>query len=127
MLLIPSLGEYVTVLKKQRYLLSFNIENPNGHYKLNLENAADYFVAERLLLLDRWETSVARRLGRADTSQRGNFSQIRNEQFQERPLRVASVQEWNMPEKDVFEFDYSSGKRPPPEATSISDTTFGNI
>jgi len=124
MMHIPSLGEFVNVMTKQRNLLNCNIDNPNGHYKLDLENPSDHAVADRLLLLDRWETSIAKRLGRMDCSQRGNHSCIRNEMYQHRPLRVASLQEWNMPEVDQLEFDYSSGKRPPPDAVPISETAF---
>jgi Ran GTPase-activating protein (RanGAP) involved in mRNA processing and transport len=127
MLLIPSLGEYVNTLRKQRNLLAFNVDNPNGHYCLDLENPSDHAVAERLLVLDRWETSIALKLKRVDTSQRGNYSQIRNEMYQDRPLRCSSLQEWNMPESDKLQFDYSSGKRPPPTAAPIDDTTFSNI
>jgi hypothetical protein len=67
MLLVPSLGDYLGLMKKQKTLFTFNVDNPNGHYKLDLDSVGDYAVAERLLLLDRWETRIAQFLGRVDT------------------------------------------------------------
>jgi hypothetical protein len=79
MLLTPSLGEYVRMLRWCRTFLMFNAANPTGHYKLDLGNPADFDIAEQLLRLDRWEGDIARRQGRADSSQRGNRSYFRSE------------------------------------------------
>jgi len=126
MLLFPTLGELSRTHEKMRALLDFNIENPTGHYKLNLSNCCDHAVAEQLLLLDRWETVIDRRLNRADTSQRGNRSHCRNEHFQGRPMHLAymSIADWCMPEYDVFEFDYISNKRASADAAVWSDEPF---
>jgi len=68
-------------------------------------------VAERILLLDRWEAGIAQRRELVDVSAKGNRSFFRNEIFQAQPLPV-SPQEWHLPESEVFEFDYSSSQRP---------------
>jgi len=127
MLQCPGLPIYISLMTRMRAFLAFNPENPTGHYKLDLSNPTDHAVADRLLLLDRWENSLADQLGRKDVSQKGNRSKIINEVYQERPLPVASVAEWNMPEFDIFEFDYSSGKRLPPGEPALDDTTITTL
>lgn len=127
MLLVPTFVDYMRLIRRVETLRMFNPENPNGHYTLDLSNAVDYSVAEQLQLLDRWETGVARRQNRVDTSQKGNFSTVRNEMYQDRPLEANSVSEFKLPECDMFEFDYSSGKRPPTSAPVLDETTFSNI
>mmetsp|Transcript_16862 Transcript_16862/g.31366 ORF Transcript_16862/g.31366 Transcript_16862/m.31366 type:complete len:1427 (-) Transcript_16862:243-4523(-) len=124
MLLTPSLGEYVRNQKKLWTLLGFNVENPTGHYRLNLSLNSDHGVAESLMLLDRWEVSVDRKLGRVDVSQKGNLSHLRNEKYQDRELLYGSIAEWNMPDCDVLEFDYVSSKRPPADAAPLDKATF---
>jgi Ca2+-binding EF-hand superfamily protein len=124
--LVPSLGELLQLQQRQRHFLSFNVDNPNGRYKLDLESASDHAVAERMVLLDRWEAGVARKLKRVDTSQLGNFSQIRNVCFQHQ-RRKQGIQEWRMPETGILEYDYSTGQRPPSTAKQLDDQTYSNI
>lgn len=120
-----TLSDFLWTTRQSDQLLCLNIMNPTGQYKLDLSNCCDFGVAERLLLLDRWEASVDRRLERFDTSARNNRSHLRSERYQGRPLylRVNSVAEWNLPEGGLFEFDYVSNQRPPkackaPDASS---------
>jgi len=129
LLLYPSIQEFVRHHKVMRNFLDFNIENPTGHYKLDLGRSTDYAVAEKLLLLDRWEVGVGRRQGRRDTSQRGNGSHVRNEQYRGMSLHahVESIAEWTLPENNVFEFDYTSGKRCGADTASLNQQTFVNI
>eukprot|EP00929_Paragymnodinium_shiwhaense_P086776 TRINITY_DN47210_c0_g1_i1.p1 TRINITY_DN47210_c0_g1~~TRINITY_DN47210_c0_g1_i1.p1 ORF type:complete len:1295 (+),score=272.31 TRINITY_DN47210_c0_g1_i1:211-4095(+) len=110
-LLLRSPADLVQVLRRTEICRGFNPQNPTGHYRLNLAQAGDRAVAERLLLLDRWEAGVARRKELVDVSARGNRSFLRNELFQAQPLPV-SPQEWHLPESEVFEFDYASSQRP---------------
>jgi len=131
MMQTPSLGEYFRIRNQIRSLREFNVENPTGHYRLDLGNACDFAVAERLLLIDRWEQGISRTLGRADTSQTGNASNARNERHMDLPLlsswEISSIAEWNAPEYGVFELDYLSGKRPPATATTLDKATFNRI
>eukprot|EP00933_Yihiella_yeosuensis_P041221 TRINITY_DN35638_c0_g1_i1.p1 TRINITY_DN35638_c0_g1~~TRINITY_DN35638_c0_g1_i1.p1 ORF type:complete len:979 (+),score=122.20 TRINITY_DN35638_c0_g1_i1:209-2938(+) len=123
MQLFPSIQNFYMVYPDMEALMLFNAGNPTGHYRLNLNNGCEFAVAQRIMLIDRWEDVVNRRLGRADTSARGNRSHFRNELFQGRPLRqvVNSVAEWSLPEFDQFEFDYMSSYRAPKGAKFLSD------
>merc|ERR1719329_1908011 len=53
--MMPSLGGFIRMMKKSRNFFNFNPENPTGHYRLELEHSSDYYVAESILLLDRFE------------------------------------------------------------------------
>eukprot|EP00929_Paragymnodinium_shiwhaense_P020102 TRINITY_DN13507_c0_g2_i1.p1 TRINITY_DN13507_c0_g2~~TRINITY_DN13507_c0_g2_i1.p1 ORF type:complete len:1554 (+),score=406.14 TRINITY_DN13507_c0_g2_i1:199-4860(+) len=120
---VPTLGECIKVLKTAKSFLMFNPNNPTGSYKFDLGVATDYAAAERLICLDTWEISLKKRLGRPDTSQHGNMSHLRNVRYNDTPLPCAQhhgICEWNVPQKDILEFDYSSTKRPP-EGAPIFD------
>jgi hypothetical protein len=131
MQLMPSLSEYVKAHDRLWVVIGFTPENPTGHYKLNLGENAGHHVAESLLLLDRWEVSIGRRLQRRDVSQHGNRSQVRNCRYQDRPVldlfHVQSIAEWNMPDVDTLDLDYVSSKRPPANAQVLDDVTFNRI
>lgn len=129
MLLFPSFGEFVRMHKCMRAFIDFNVENPTGHYKLDLGNCTDYAVAEKLLLLDRWEVVLDRRNKRSDVSQYGNRSHIRNEHYRHQPLHLeyTTIAEWTLPEVDVFECDYATGRRCPHGAVVIGESTFESM
>lgn len=63
----------------------------------------------------------------ADTSQQGNYSQMRNAKYLEQPLHADSIGEWEMPEIGVLEFDYASAKRPPSGAPVLDEECFTNM
>lgn len=98
--LIPSSCDYVRMLQASGAWFSFNALNPTGHYRLELSSPVDYAVAERLAILDNWESSVRRAEGKPDVSQVGNFSHARNVQFSNCPL-PRSFTEWIPAEYDV--------------------------
>lgn len=128
MLHMPSIGEYLKLMRRSVRLLHFNIDNPTGHYNLDLSNCCDFAIAERLMLLDRWECSVARRKDLEDVSQRGVRCQVRNELYQGKQLfGVACIAEFNMPEYGSLEFDYISSKRPPKDALPIGQDTWDEV
>eukprot|EP00929_Paragymnodinium_shiwhaense_P057512 TRINITY_DN28799_c0_g1_i1.p1 TRINITY_DN28799_c0_g1~~TRINITY_DN28799_c0_g1_i1.p1 ORF type:complete len:1500 (+),score=349.89 TRINITY_DN28799_c0_g1_i1:97-4596(+) len=115
LLLFPRLSEFLFVYPRMEKFLKFNVENPTGHYKLDLSNACDFATAETLVMLDLWEIMVDKKLERFDTSQRHNRSHFRNETYQGMAfpaMKVPVVSEWTMPEHGPFEFDYVSGRRP---------------
>lgn len=118
---------YVRTLSRVKCLVKFNPQNPNGHYKLNMERHVEKALAERLLLLDRWESGVSLKLGHLDISQRGNNSVIRNEEFQHRPIDVRAMSEWHIPSYDILELDYTSNRRPPVKASCLDDATLSRI
>jgi len=129
MLLCSTIGEFIKLHKKMRKFIDFNVENPTGHYKLDLSNHTEHSVAEKLLLLDRWEVVLAKRKGRRDVSQYGNGSHLRNAHYRNMPLHLdhKDIAEWTMPEIDEFECDYISDRRDHESAVPISDATFLNI
>jgi len=118
---LQSLPALVTTFSTMECFLLFNVSNPTGHYKLELNNTSEFAVAQRLLLLDRWESVINKRRGRIDISSRGNSSHFRNELHAGQPLRSGSVAEWTLPEADEFELDYVSSKRPSTTAKSLTD------
>lgn len=123
----PHLGGFIRLIKRAHALFIFNAQNPTDHYRLDLENSADYAVAESLMLIDRWEVGVALKRERVDTSQRGNRSQVRNERFNGKPVEVASLAEWTLPTYDELEFDYCSNLRAPTDAQVLDKVTMSNI
>eukprot|EP00930_Biecheleria_cincta_P035389 TRINITY_DN24342_c0_g2_i1.p1 TRINITY_DN24342_c0_g2~~TRINITY_DN24342_c0_g2_i1.p1 ORF type:complete len:1419 (-),score=214.24 TRINITY_DN24342_c0_g2_i1:1039-5295(-) len=129
MLNFPKVQHFMACYPQMENLLRFNAHNPSGHYKLDLGNCCDFSVAERLILLDRWESVVNDRRGRVDTSARGNHSHLRNETYQGKPLhlRVKSVAEWSLPEYDVFETDYMSSYRVPSDVEALSDALWEDL
>eukprot|EP00930_Biecheleria_cincta_P035386 TRINITY_DN24341_c0_g1_i1.p1 TRINITY_DN24341_c0_g1~~TRINITY_DN24341_c0_g1_i1.p1 ORF type:complete len:1544 (-),score=257.84 TRINITY_DN24341_c0_g1_i1:122-4753(-) len=123
---MPSIGEYMRLAIGATNLLMLNIENPTGHYKLNLSNCCDYAVAEQLMLLDRWEVQVAIRQNLENTSQTVLRANIRNARFQERNLHCA-IMDFTLPESGSFEFDYTSTKKPPADARALDHSAFDSM
>lgn len=122
-------NDLLYITGKMRSLLELNVDNPTGHYKLNLQNRGDHAVAERLLLLDRWEAMVDHRHKRADTSHMGNGSHIRNATFQGRALHLsyASIDEWSLQELGELEFDYSSTQKPLQGTPALDDSLWEDL
>jgi len=125
LMLTASIEEHIAIHNHMVNYRNFNADNPTGHYTLRLDTPGDYGVAEKLLLLDRWEAGISRRQDRLDISQRENYSRIRNERYQHKPLvHVASLAEWFLPEWDVLELDYVTGKRPAGDCLTLDARTF---
>ncbi|CAE7582086.1 Zdhhc8 [Symbiodinium natans] len=116
-------NNFVSCYKAMECFLLFNAQNPTGHYNLKLHIMSEFAVAQRLLLLDRWECVVNKRNGRLDVSSRANRSHVRNELHGGKQLSLStfSVAEWSLPEADAFELDYVSSARPPVEAQALTD------
>eukprot|EP00931_Biecheleriopsis_adriatica_P050974 TRINITY_DN29532_c0_g2_i1.p1 TRINITY_DN29532_c0_g2~~TRINITY_DN29532_c0_g2_i1.p1 ORF type:complete len:1374 (+),score=262.33 TRINITY_DN29532_c0_g2_i1:124-4245(+) len=121
--------ECITSRRSIQCLIDFNAENPTGHYRLDLANSADYAVAERLVLLDKWEILIDKRLNRYDTSAVGNRSHARNALYQGRVLTnsVRSFSDWKVQEYDTLELDYSSSQLPPPKQKTVTMPFFENL
>ena len=68
---LQSLPAFVNTYQTMECFLLFNVSNPTGHYKLELNKTCQFAVAQRLLLLDRWEAVMNKRNGRVDISSRG--------------------------------------------------------
>jgi len=123
----PAPGFHVVALRRAAKFLSFNAENPTGHYRLDLSNPTDFFLAQRLMLLDRWEIATRLELKRADTSRRGTNSCCLNERYQEMPFVEIALARWKLPENGVFEFDYVTGKRPLETEKPVTEATLQRL
>eukprot|EP00931_Biecheleriopsis_adriatica_P048179 TRINITY_DN27836_c0_g2_i1.p1 TRINITY_DN27836_c0_g2~~TRINITY_DN27836_c0_g2_i1.p1 ORF type:complete len:1614 (-),score=365.88 TRINITY_DN27836_c0_g2_i1:150-4991(-) len=101
--------------------LWFQEGNPTGSYNLDLSDPVDYLLAESCLLVNAWESESARYAGRADVSQSGNGEMLRNEAYNETRFVYARTDEWTLPGNGWFRFDYSSIRRPHPDAKSMKE------
>lgn len=127
LLQMPCISSYVALMKRAQKLLNFNVENPTGNYDLDLGNWLDSSIAEQLLLLDRWECSVASRRKLEVVSQTGIPSQVRNPKYLDRPIVVRVISEFILPESGQLKFDYVSSKRPAKDASPLDSHFFDQI
>lgn len=97
----------------------FEEGNPTGSYLVDLSDPADYVVAENVLLVNAWESEVARCAGRADVSQTGNGEMLRNEAYNE--VQFTYSHDWVLRNTGWLRFDYSSTRRPPPDASGMNE------
>lgn len=111
--------------------MTLNVDNPTGHYVLDLSVPVDLGIAERLVLLDTWEQRLSQhREDDVDTSQRGNSSHFRNEEYQKQVLSnlgLSTMAEWCLPGVGILEFDYVSSRRPPRNAAILGSDTFQKL
>jgi len=127
---VPSFGDFLWTHQRMQALLNFNAGNPTGHYKLYLDNCCDYAVADRLCLLDRWESAIDSRSQYFDTSKWGNKSHFRNELHRGHPIikdDIASMAEWSIPESGELEFDYATNRRPKTKKATVSDSLWDHV
>eukprot|EP00933_Yihiella_yeosuensis_P015636 TRINITY_DN13581_c0_g1_i2.p1 TRINITY_DN13581_c0_g1~~TRINITY_DN13581_c0_g1_i2.p1 ORF type:complete len:1015 (+),score=123.15 TRINITY_DN13581_c0_g1_i2:1-3045(+) len=124
-----TVNDCLTYRRKLKWLLNFNPDNPTGHYKLDLENSSDFAVAEQLVILDKWEIQLDKRLGRFDISSAGNNSHARNEYYQARSLlmSVKSFSDWKIPDFDDLELDYVSTQCPPEGSEPMDGPDFDQL
>eukprot|EP00927_Polykrikos_kofoidii_P018808 TRINITY_DN18765_c0_g1_i2.p1 TRINITY_DN18765_c0_g1~~TRINITY_DN18765_c0_g1_i2.p1 ORF type:complete len:700 (+),score=134.94 TRINITY_DN18765_c0_g1_i2:28-2100(+) len=122
-----SIDEYMATRRCMDKYCMVNFEHPTGHYKLDLSNCAEFGIAQKLLLLDRWETGIAKRQERLVTSQNGLNTQVRNGRYASANLPVANIQEWMLPSVDILELDYVGGKRPSADSKPLPTSTFESV
>lgn len=124
---LPLIGDYVSTLTSIKELTLFNVDNPTAHYKLDLAQCGEHAVAEHLIALDAWEIGLGKQLKYSNVSQNGNFSNVRNLTYNQRPLDVFTISQWSLPERLVLQFDYVSNRRPPEDAPVLDKATFSKI
>jgi Ca2+-binding EF-hand superfamily protein len=127
MMRAENLGEFVKMRSEMSNFFGLNIENPSWRYNLDLARMSDHWVAEQLMLLDRWEADISLKQQRTDSSQWGDRCHIRNATHGGRELPFGHVAEWHLPVQGLFTFDYSSGRRPPAHAQSLDGDTFASL
>jgi hypothetical protein len=125
-LTIPkNLTDFLIVYNSCKDLLLFNSENATGSYDLNLGNPAGYAVAEAIMLLDSWQSVLARKRGLADRSKFGNWTCVRNCFYAHGEIK--SVLDWHLPSVDNVKFDFVSWRRPHQDAVTISPAHWDRI
>ena len=95
----------------------FNVDNPTGHYCLNLDHKYDRLVASSLMKINRTERALQILSGRLDTSQYGNWELLRNCSLNNDNFMFTS--DWTLPMSGVLILDYVSPWRPPDEAVPL--------
>ncbi|GMH59163.1 hypothetical protein TrLO_g15025 [Triparma laevis f. longispina] len=100
-----------------------NFLNPTGHWRLDLENQAHKEVWQMLLTLEGKEMSSSKSSGRNDTSQKGNWSNFRNEKLNNAPFEITEENGSEL-HFGTLEFDFVSTTRPPVDAKPADDLEF---
>lgn len=126
-LCVQTLTDYLKLMKVCRRLLLFNVENPTGHYRLDLANWCDHAVAEQLLVLDRWECTLADKAGLVVVSQGAVRTSLRNALHEDRQLSADAIAEFSLPEYGNFSLDYSSLQKPPLGAKALTQEPFRKV
>lgn len=122
----PTFRGYISALQHSHSLLNLNVQNPSGHYRLDLANPSDAFVGQQLLHLDRWEGVLRQELRRKDTS-RMFGSCIFNALYLEKRIDSGPMNDWPWPEHGLLALDYASGKRPTAEDSAVATPSFRNL
>ncbi|CAE7738365.1 NRT2.5, partial [Symbiodinium sp. CCMP2456] len=122
----PTFRAYISALQHSHSLLNLNVQNPSGHYRLDLANPSDAFVGQQLLRLDRWEGVLRQELRRKDTS-RMFSSCIFNALYLEKRIDSGPMNDWPWPEHGLLVLDYASGKRPTAEDSAVAAPSFRNL
>ena len=99
-----------------------NFLNPTGHWRLDLADANHKEVWHMILTLEGKERVASKKSGRGDTSQKGNFSNFRNEKLNGAPCDLASMGHDVPP--GTLEFDFVSTNRPPKDAVQCTEEVF---
>ncbi|CAM9445420.1 unnamed protein product, partial [Phaeothamnion confervicola] len=114
------------------------VGRPTGFYSLDLASKADRTAAKRLAVVNNDEVEAARRVSLAaaaggdgaavaDTSQKGNWQNFRNETLDGQPLRLEGNWFARLPRCGRLRFDYVSTTVPPPYARAMSHRRFRRL
>eukprot|EP00929_Paragymnodinium_shiwhaense_P099930 TRINITY_DN61865_c0_g1_i1.p1 TRINITY_DN61865_c0_g1~~TRINITY_DN61865_c0_g1_i1.p1 ORF type:complete len:1521 (-),score=283.51 TRINITY_DN61865_c0_g1_i1:202-4764(-) len=124
---LPSLRLYKKLYDNCYKLLELNVENPTGQYVLDLGTPSEYGIAEVILLIDRWESALARKEGRKDSSQYACWSNIRS--CYHGSTVITNLPEFRLPTDNRLKFDYITWRRPPqnPSKWRVSNETWAQI
>eukprot|EP00930_Biecheleria_cincta_P101874 TRINITY_DN9351_c0_g1_i2.p1 TRINITY_DN9351_c0_g1~~TRINITY_DN9351_c0_g1_i2.p1 ORF type:complete len:1123 (+),score=171.64 TRINITY_DN9351_c0_g1_i2:216-3371(+) len=123
---VAKINELIKTMSRCKELLLFNPDSPTGKYILDLSTSSGAYVAQALAILDRWEFGVTKRKGLQDTSEKGDWSNVRNAKYMSQPLEVfaSSFDSWIIPETDWLELDYVSSLRLRSDSTVLDENTF---
>ncbi|CAE8691920.1 unnamed protein product [Polarella glacialis] len=121
-----SLGDLLRVEQVGQALMSLNLENPTGRYRLLLSETVTRFAAQQLMLLNRWQAHIWKSAGTIDISKYGTGKCFRNEMLNTRPFTLPA-EEWTLPNNGLFDFDFVSLHRPPKGAEPLAQEVWGTV
>merc|ERR1719502_747387 len=93
----------------------------SGHYRLNFSNESSRVAALKLMEANNREQKKRKMERHCDTSQKGNWTNFRNEKANEIPHTIYPKFFLPCPNQGSAEFDYISTTIPEPDAVTISD------
>ena len=111
-----TLNRYLTRLKENMggtSVFYFSCFNPNGHYKLDLQNEIHREVAKCLYVINKGVMKQIAAKERSDRSQRGNQSCFRNESINGFKFEVNGL--WKLPPTGILQFDFITFAQQPSE------------
>lgn len=123
LLMLPGIPAALEVVRHGEPFLWWNPENPSGRYRLKLDSPIHYAVADAFMVLESWEVGLSRRRGRVDTAEFEGYSCFRNELYEEQPPPVP-LRRWRFQRSGWLQFDYSTSKRPPVNAATLTNDKF---
>lgn len=100
---------------------------PTGHYKLDLSEEDDRFVALRLMELANKTALYRKKNGLPDTSQKKNYFGYRNEVLNGSIFELKPEFFDNLPRFGMLELDFVSMVRPPKDTQPLSDARFNQV
>jgi hypothetical protein len=102
--------ELIGLEKKIGKLFYFVACNPTGHYKLQLDAQYDYEILKKIIEIASEEDDQRRQAGLLDTSQKGDWDNMRNETLNGKPydFNEHKVNSGELPRTGTLEFDYVS-------------------
>jgi hypothetical protein len=108
--------------------LRFNWDNCTGHWRIDLANKAQRSVMMQIIALNNMESDFSKNHSRrADTSQKGNWFNFRNEKYCNEPFTIDAHFVDSLPQSGTLEFDYVSTTRPCVPAPSLLTSAAASV
>eukprot|EP00930_Biecheleria_cincta_P016398 TRINITY_DN13353_c1_g1_i3.p1 TRINITY_DN13353_c1_g1~~TRINITY_DN13353_c1_g1_i3.p1 ORF type:complete len:1543 (-),score=251.14 TRINITY_DN13353_c1_g1_i3:233-4861(-) len=116
----------VALEREAHQIMTLNLENPTGSYMLNLSKVGDRSVAQRLMLLNRWQLHLWHAQNLIDGSQLGTGKCFRNVNLDARPF-VWTSEEWRIKLVGELSFYFVSLMRPKKNAEQVLPEMWGKL
>ncbi|CAJ1340418.1 unnamed protein product, partial [Effrenium voratum] len=107
-------------------LMSLNLENPTGHYALRLEVLSHRTVAQKLLLLNRWQLHLWRSANLVDVTMDGKGKCMRNALLDGQLLSWTDS-DWRLPASGQLTLDFVALYRPPAAVPVVAVEAWGQV
>ncbi len=96
----------------------------SGFYQLDLRDPRDKLCARKLCEINNAQTLTSKSSNRNDTSQKGDWSNYRNEFYEGKPLTLSSAFFADCPSRGRLKFDFVSTRRPKRSCKALSTKRF---